>query len=88
MMSIFVGRGIRRTDKKVIECAKLIADGFTIFDVEELTDVPHSTISWTIRNRLPRLDYDLYEQVIEMYARHIHERWRKGDRTSNLTKSN
>lgn len=88
MISKFIGRGVRRTDKEVVECAELIAEGFTIFDAEELTGVPHSTISWTIKNRLPRINYDLYEKCMEMYIQHIHEGRIKGGRAGKSTKSN
>ena len=87
MISIFKGRGIRRTNEEVIECAELIVDGFTIMDVEELTGMPHSTISWTIKHRLPRLNYSLYEKCVEMYLQHIHEGRRKGGRAKKSTKS-
>jgi len=88
MSSIFIGRGIRRSDEEVVKCAELIANGFTILGVEQFLGIPHSTISWTIKHRLPRLDYSLYKKCIVIYRQHIEEGRRKGGRAGRVTKSN
>ena len=50
---------IRRTNEEVIKCGELIAEGFTICQVERELKIPHSTVHWIVINRLPRLDSGL-----------------------------
>ena len=67
-------RKIRRSDEEVITCSQLVACGFNFKYIEKITAMPHSTLSWCIRNRLPKLDYELYKKCDKVIFEHNHRR--------------
>ena len=61
---------IRRTDEDVIACGKLIADGYTVTQIENNMGIPHSTAHWIVRNRLVNLDQELWERCLSIFMLH------------------
>jgi len=64
---------IRRTDEDVVRCGLLVAEGYNVFEVEQLLNIPHSTVHWVILNRLQNLDAQLYDQCIYVFVCHKHK---------------
>jgi hypothetical protein len=69
----------RWVDEEVRRWAELYLDSeeSTLITLETDTGVSHSTTSWCFRNRLERIDYQLYHKVMEKIIRHINNRGKK-----------
>ena len=66
------------SDEDIIENTKyLIDNNKSIFAVERELGVPYSTLSWHIRNRLKRVDRDLYDVAVNLLHEHFYDGSRK-----------
>ena len=81
-------RKVRRSDEDVIMCGKLVAKGYTVMKIEAMTGIPHSTVHWSIMNRLPRLNKDLYDSCKTIFRLHRSKENIVNDWTEQSTKSN
>ena len=80
MMKLF--RKKRWTDKEVRAWAKTyVKNNYALIDVEYDYGVQDSTVWWCFRNRLSRIDYDLYVEVLNQLSRNKH---RSARRKKNL----
>lgn len=73
-------------DKEILKWASYYTNHcITLMEMEERYQVAHSTIWWCFRNRLPLLDVQLYDRVLETLDynyrnKPIHRHDRKGGR--------
>lgn len=72
---------------EMFESAEYVAEGFTIYEVEDVLDIPHSTISWRILHKLADYDAELYDRCMQMLNAHKHVggRRKKCDRAEAST---
>lgn len=62
------------TDDDVILFALFYLDVKTLASLEEIYGMSHSTASWVFRNRLQKLDKELYEKVRRLITMPVRER--------------
>lgn len=61
---------IRWTNGQIQRWARYYVDNtVTLVDMERDIDVPHSTLWWCFQHRLPKLDINLYDSVLERLDR-------------------
>jgi len=66
------------SDEDIIKNTKYLIDtNKSLLAVERELGVPHSTLSWHIRNRLKRVDHDLYDVAVKLLDDHRHDGSRK-----------
>ena len=62
------------TNDDVILFALFYLDVRTFEKLENMYGMPHSTASWVFKNRLPKLDRELYEKVRRLVRMPVQER--------------
>lgn len=62
------------TDDDVILFALFYLDVQTLMNLEKIYGMSHSTASWVFKNRLPKLDRELYEKVMRLVRMPVQER--------------